>query len=163
MSANIRAKVEGFKQAWFASLHDPDGPSIKAFADIAGCSHSTLSKTADEECPDEWPSMRKFLAILPSLTDLSVLDYIAGVAKCAVFRIPDARYASGRDIGNTIKEFGEWVVAASEGEPSATRLARMEKEGREAMACIQGAIEAERMRLGANNDRKLQAVSGGQR
>jgi len=162
MSEKIAAKVEGFKAAWFTSLHDPDGPSIKALADVARMNHSSLCATADEATQD-WPSMRRFLAILPALRNLAVLDYIAGVAHCAIFRIPDARYASGRDIGHTIKEFGEWVVAASEGEPSATRLARMEKEGREAMACIQGAIEAERMRLGANNDRKLQAVSGGQR
>jgi len=162
MDSKTTAKAEGFKAAWFTSLHDADGPSIKALADIAGMNHSSLCATTDEATSD-WPSMRKFLSILPALRNLAVLDYIAGLAHCAIFRIPDARYASGRDIGHTIKEFGEWVVAASEGEPSATRLARMEKEGREAMACIQGAIEAERMRLGATNDRKLQAVSGGQR
>lgn len=160
-STKIEAKAaENFKTAWHASIHDPEGPGIKMLADIAGISPSTLYASADEEQPEDWPSMKRFIAILPALRNITVLDYLGRLANCVVFRMPDPRYASGRDIGAAIKEFGEWVMAASEGDPDEQRLARLEKEGREAIACIAGAIEAERLRLGATTERKLQVAGG---
>jgi hypothetical protein len=87
-----KANVE-FKRAWKQSLlnHDVNGQKLQHFAATSGLSESTLYATADEGAPDAWISIRRFIAVIPELKDLSVLDYLDSLAvpRRIAFQLPD--------------------------------------------------------------------------
>lgn len=82
--AKIPAKNDVlFKRAWKKSLLNStaNGQSLDDLAKLCGLADSSLYSTASEERPDVWISMRRFLAILPELKDLSVLDYLESIVR----------------------------------------------------------------------------------
>jgi hypothetical protein len=80
--AKIPAKNDVlFKRAWKKSLLNStaNGQSLDDLAKLCGLADSSLYATASEERPDAWISLRRFLAILPELKDLAVLDYLESI------------------------------------------------------------------------------------
>ena len=165
MDAKVQAKDEGWRDAWHESVHDPSGlhPEqlpIKALASIAGISATHLYATADRE-ERVMPSLGTYLAILPNLRNLAVLDFQERICGRVAFRIPDAREVCGEQMGASLKEYGEFVMEASSAGPwTPEKAARIEKEGREAMASIAAIIECAKQQVQQPN---LRAVPGGAR
>jgi predicted transcriptional regulator len=158
MTAKVEAKVEDFKSALHESLSDlPPGRTVKQLADIAGVSYSTLWECADTEKVG-WISVRRLIRIIPSLSNLAVLDYLERIAGRIAFRIPDPREVCGEQMGKAIKEFGEFVVEGSQVGWTAERAAQLRREAEEAAAAIlhyAHCVEAQ-----AQPARKLEAVGG---
>jgi hypothetical protein len=140
VQANDEAVEKGFRLAWRTSVLDHTGPEPKVFAIDARIGYQTFMAWTELEGL-AWPSMCKFMRILPRLKNLSVLEYLASLAGCGVFRLPKAGQVASREkLGTCIKEFGEFIVEAS-GPLTPERRARIQKEGYEAMVLIRALME----------------------
>lgn len=160
-SANCGAKVEGgFKEALHASLENlPPSVTVKQLADIAGIAHSTLWEYADTE-KSGWISVRRLMRILPKLTDLSVLHYLNRIANHVAFRIPDRREVCGEQMGQAIKEFGEFVVEGSHVGWTPERASRLRVEAEQAAAAILHYAQCIELQAQQAPSRDLRAVGG---
>lgn len=156
--ANIQAKDESFKDALHISLSDlPAGRTVKHLAEFAGISYSGLWQCADKE-QSSWISVRRLIRILPHLKNFAVLDYLETLVGRIAFRIPSAREMCGPEMGEALKEFGEFVVEATSGQWTPEKVARIEKEGRQAMASIATIIECAKRQAEASKAPALKAV-----
>ncbi len=99
----------GFKKAWRTSLFDEEGETRKALAGEAGIRYDTLVHTADENKPDEWISMPRFLRILPKLTNLAVLEFLATLSGCVLVKMPDVRSQSPKLAATTSRAFAALI------------------------------------------------------
>ena len=131
-----------------SSLH------AKAIADRVGVSYQTLHEFADETRDTNIP-VRRLIALLGAIDNLSVLHYLAGLAHCVVFHVPQSGAASST--AQAVREFGEWLhvhaTALDDGALSADDLDRIETVGNHAIASIASAIDDARRRVYAKHDR----------
>lgn len=167
-AAKVQAKEieRGFFRAWRRSVYHAPGPTVKELAYYAEMNKTCFADTAsydDREGHEnddsvDWIPMRRFLRVIPWLSNLEVVDYICSLANCIAIRLKDISNKSTRDVAIDVKEFGEYLSVISD-DDTPEAFAVLEREGYEAVRAILATIESKRARLAEPRKKTLRAVA----